>query len=92
MNFFKRDLDTMMETIRLLSKRGKRPLNDEEQAMIDKCNEIYERAMVDHQKSIEIRRKYRQEKTKTDPLYSRSRAAKEQYMKNHPEKENESPS
>ncbi len=90
MNFFKRDLDTMMKTIEVLQKRSRKPLTEEEQELIDKCNQIYERAMTDYRKGLEYRKEYRKKKIEADPLYSRSKAYKDRYAELHPE-ETESP-
>lgn len=62
MNFFKADLDTLMDTIRLLSKRGNKPLTEHESEMIAKSNEIYNKAMERHKKSIDYRARYKREK------------------------------
>lgn len=90
MNFFKRDLDTMMKTIEVLQKRSRKPLTEEEQELIDKCNQIYERAMEDHRKGLAIKNAYRQKRREEDPTFSQGAAYKKRYAELHPE-ETESP-
>lgn len=87
MNIMKRDIDLMMDTIRLLSKRGTKPLTQEEKDKIAQCTEIYNKCIADHEKSIAYRKAYRIEKQKEDPLYSRPLA----YRKKKQEQKEEDP-
>ncbi len=66
MNFFKADLDTMMETISLLSRRGSKPLTATEKEMIAKCNDIYNKAMARHEKLLVQKAKRKREKYAED--------------------------
>lgn len=90
MNFFKRDLDTMMKTIDVLSKRGKKPLSAEENELVERCNQIYERAMEDYRKDLERKNNYRRKRKETEPTFGLSNEKKKRYLETHPE-ETESP-
>lgn len=90
MNFFKRDLDTMMKTIDVLSKRGKKPLSAEESELIERCNQIYERAMEDYRKDLERKNNYRRKRKEKEPTFGLSNEKKKRYLETHPE-ETESP-
>ena len=85
MNFYKRDLDTMMEAIHVLSLRGRKPLSDYEKGLIDKCEQIYERAMIDHEKKNAYMNKYKVKKREEDPTFARSQKERERNEKKDPE-------
>jgi hypothetical protein len=85
MNFFKRDLDTMMKTIEVLQKRSRKPLTEEEQELIDKCDQIYERAMEDYRKDLERKNNYRRKRKETEPTFGLSNEKKKRYLETHPE-------
>lgn len=62
MNIMKWEIDTMMDTINLLSKRVGKPFTQTEREKIATCNEIYNKCIADHERTLAYRAKYKRDK------------------------------
>lgn len=79
MNIMKWQIDTLIETVHNLAGRVGKRLTEEDAQLVAKCDEIYDKCIEDYNKNKEYKNRYRKEKLKEDPMYSRSKAEREKH-------------